>query len=306
MPFPRNSENSVNNVLSYRGGKNMKDVVVAENAGFCFGASRAVQMLDTAIKNGVPIYTYGPILNNDVLVKNYEKEGVKVINDASELKDLPKGIVVIRSHGVGRNVYDGLVKSGNEIVDATCPFVKRIHKIVDERSAAGERIVVIGNPVHPEVKGIVGWSNTPADVLESAEEVRSFTADPEEVLCIVAQTTFNRNKFQEFLDIFEKKSYNTNVMNTICDATRIRQTEADELSRKSEAMIVIGDSKSSNSRKLYDICSANCDHTYFIQTVEDIRGMLPDVHGLIGITAGASTPRYIIEEVQSYVRQHDF
>ena len=137
------------------------------------------------------------------------------------------------------------------------------------------------------------------------EEVEKFCQTGIDNFSIVAQTTFNSNKFQEFLDIFRKKGYNINVMNTICDATRIRQTEAAELAKKSAVMLVIGDEKSSNSRKLYDICKADCDHTYFIQSVEDIRGQLPVTPGPIGITAGASTPKYIIEEVQSYVR-HDF
>ena len=282
-----------------------KEVVISENAGFCYGAGRGVDLLNKAIEGGTPIYTYGPILHNDKLIESFEKRGVKVINDVSELKDLPKGLVVIRCHGVEKSVCDAIEATGNEIYDATCPFVKRIHKIVAQKSAEGEKIVVIGNPKHAEVIGIVGWSSTGALVLETEEQVRNFKPDPGEKICIVAQTTFNRNKFQEFLDIFQKNSYNMTVMNTICDATRIRQAEADELSAKADTMIVIGDEKSSNSRKLFDICKKNCANTYFIQTVDDIKGKLSGVNGLIGITAGASTPRYIIEEVQSYVR-HDF
>jgi len=282
-----------------------REVVVTKNAGFCFGAARAVELLEKAAGEGKPVYTYGPILNNDRLVESFTKKGVKVIEDVSELKDLPEGIVVIRSHGVSKEVYKALDETGNEVIDATCPFVKRIHKIVDERSKNGEKIVVIGNPTHPEVKGIVGWSNSECTVINTMEEVEKFCRAGIKDFCIVAQTTFNSNKFQEFLDIFRKKGYNINVMNTICDATRIRQTEAAELSKKSAVMLVIGDEKSSNSRKLYDICKADCDHTYFIQSVEDIRGRLPVTPGPIGITAGASTPKYIIEEVQSYVR-HDF
>ena len=279
-----------------------KEVVISENAGFCYGAGRGVDLLNKAIEGGTPIYTYGPILHNDKLIELFEKSGVKVINDVSELKDLPKGLVVIRCHGVEKSVCDAIEATGNEIYDATCPFVKRIHKIVAQKSAEGEKIVVIGNPKHAEVIGIVGWSSTGALVLETEEQVRNFKPDPGEKICIVAQTTFNRNKFQEFLDIFQKNSYNMTVMNTICDATRIRQAEADELSAKADTMIVIGDEKSSNSRKLFDICKKNCANTYFIQTVDDIKGKLSGVNGLIGITAGASTPRYIIEEVQSYVR----
>ncbi len=285
----------------------MRDnVVVCEHAGFCFGAARAVDSLENALYENIPIYTYGPILNNDKLVENYAGKGVRVVEDIDEFKNLPKGKIIIRSHGVAKAVYEGLLATGNEVFDATCPFVKRIHRIVSERSALGERIVVIGNPVHPEVIGIVGWSQTPATVIETEEQVRAFKPNSgDEKICIVSQTTFNRKKFQEFLDIFNENSYNINVMNTICDATRVRQSEAEELSSQSAVMLVIGDPKSSNSKKLYEICSKGCANTYFIQTVEDLRGVNLPQDGLIGITAGASTPRYIIEEVQNYVR-YDF
>jgi len=280
----------------------MHEVVVGKNAGFCFGAGRAVDSLDMVLEDKVPIYTYGPILHNDALVEGYSKKGVVVINDVAELENLPKGKIIIRAHGVSKKTYEDILATGNEVIDATCPFVKRIHKIVEEAGNNGEKVVVIGNPKHPEVLGIVGWCRNEAVVLETAEEVEKFSAKKDEKICVVAQTTFNRNKFQEFLDIFAKNSYNVRVMNTICDATRVRQAEAEELARKADIMIVIGDEKSSNSRKLYDISKANCEQTYFIQTVEDIRGNLPDTDGLIGITAGASTPKYIIEEVQKYVR----
>jgi len=283
----------------------MAQVVLAEHAGFCFGASKGVDAIEQSLKLNVPIYTYGPILNNAVLVENYEKQGVKVINDVSELKALPKGKVIIRCHGVPRDTYEELLATGHEVYDATCPFVKRIHRIVEKESKEGTRIVVIGNPKHPEVIGIVGWSLNSATVVENAEEAKSFICDKEQKVCIVSQTTFNRKKFQELVEIFQENSYNISVMNTICDATSVRQAEAHELSLKADVMLVIGDTQSSNSKKLFEICNANCKQTYFIQGLEDIAGRLPKVSGLVGITAGASTPKYIIEEVQNYVR-NDF
>lgn len=278
------------------------NVEVCEHAGFCFGAGRGVESLENALKESVPLYSFGPILNNDKLVEDFSKRGVTVVNDVEEFDKLAKGRVVIRAHGVSEDIYNRIVNTGFEVIDATCPFVKRIHNIVREKSLEGYRIVVVGNSKHPEVLGIVGWCVTPATVLETFDEVEKFHTNGDEKICIVAQTTFNRKKFQEFLDIFDKRGYNMCIMNTICDATRVRQSEAEELAGRASLMIVIGDEKSSNSRKLYEICKANCIQTYFIQTVEDIKGKLPDTDGLIGITAGASTPRYIIEEVQDYVR----
>lgn len=283
----------------------MAEVKLCEHAGFCFGASRGVDEIDRSLKEDKPIYTYGPILNNAHLIEDYEKKGVRVINHVDELKDLPLGKVIIRCHGVPRETYEALLNTGFEIFDATCPFVKRIHRIVEKESREGSKIVVIGNPKHPEVIGIVGWSLTPATVIENSEEIDGFSAKEGEKICIVSQTTFNRRKFEELVEKFSKNSYNICVMNTICDATTVRQEEAYETSKKADLMIVIGDTQSSNSKKLYDICKANCEHTYFIQTVDDIIGRLPKVSGLVGITAGASTPKYIIEEVQSYVR-NDF
>ena len=279
-----------------------REVVLCENAGFCFGADRGFNAVKDAIKEGIPIYTYGPILNNSFIVKGFEEKGVRVVNNISELSSLPKGKIIIRSHGVSKAEFDKLNESGFEVFDATCPFVKRIHRIVAKESEAGNDIIVIGNPKHPEVMGIVGWSVSGATVIENSEEAGNFSFDADKKYCIVSQTTFNRNKFQEIVELFKKRSYNILVMNTICDATSIRQTEAEALSKRAELMIVIGDKASSNSKKLYEICKANCEQTYFIQELSDIVGRLPKVSGLVGITAGASTPKYIIEEVQSYVR----
>jgi 4-hydroxy-3-methylbut-2-enyl diphosphate reductase len=278
---------------------------VGEHAGFCFGANRAVESLEDALKENKPIYTFGPILNNDILVESYRKRGVTVVEDVEEFDKLEKGKIIIRSHGVGRDIYEHLLATGFEIFDATCPFVKRIHRIVEKQSQLGDKIVVVGNPNHPEVMGIVGWADGDAYVVEKEEDIDKLNFEKSNKITLVSQTTFNRNKFQELVEIFEKRSYNIDVMNTICDATRVRQEEADALSKEADVMIVIGDKKSSNSRKLYDICKANCDQTFFIQTLEDIKGRLNVVSNLVGITAGASTPKYIIEEVQKYVR-NDF
>ena len=187
-------------------------------------------------------------------------------------------------------------------MDATCPFVKRIHNTVEKESENGKRIIIIGNEGHPEVEGIMGWSKTPAVVIESAWEAENFVPLEGEKLCIVSQTTFNYNKFKELVEIFEKKGYNVTVVNTICNATEERQTQARRIAAMVDAMIVIGGKHSSNTRKLYEICKEKCVSTHFIQTLEDLHLELPKTAALVGITAGASTPNYIIEEVQNYVR----
>ena len=278
------------------------EVILAESAGFCFGVKRAVEKVYEQAAIGKKIYTFGPIIHNEEVVKDLENKGVTVIETEEELTSLTEGTVVIRSHGVSKHICDLIAQSGLECVDATCPFVKRIHNIVEKESAAGKKIIIIGNAGHPEVEGIMGWSHTPASVIESAEEAENFNCKKDEMLCIVSQTTFNYNKFKDLVEIFQKKGYNVNVVNTICNATEERQTKAREIAARVDAMIVIGGKHSSNTRKLYEICKEKCADTYFIQTLDDLHLELPETAALVGITAGASTPNNIIEEVQNYVR----
>lgn len=278
------------------------EVILAKSAGFCFGVKRAVETVYEQIAARGPIYTYGPIIHNEEVVKDLEKKGVHVIEDESTLAEIKEGTVVIRSHGAVRSVCEEIEKRGLTCVDATCPFVKKIHRIVEEKSREGYRIVIIGNREHPEVKGICGWSVTQPDVVESAQEAENFTAEKDEKICIVSQTTFNYNKFQELVEIFQKKGYDVIVVNTICNATEERQTEARSIASRVDIMIVIGGTHSSNTRKLYEICKKECENTYFIQTLEDLHLEIPKSAKLVGITAGASTPNNIIEEVQNYVR----
>ena len=278
------------------------EVLLAKSAGFCFGVKRAVEKVYEQIQKEQKIYTYGPIIHNEEVVKDLEKHGVQVIEGEDALKELKEGAVVIRSHGVPKRIYELIEKNGLDCIDATCPFVKRIHNIVEKESSEGKKIVIIGNPGHPEVEGIMGWSQTPAEVIESRQEAESLVVDEQAPLCGVSQTTFNYNKFQELVEIFQKRGYNVNVVNTICNATEERQKEAGEIAAKVDAMIVIGGRHSSNTQKLYEICREKCAATFFIQTLDDLHLELPKTAALVGITAGASTPNNIIEEVQNYVR----
>ena len=275
---------------------------MAEHAGFCFGAKRAVDTIYEQIESGGRIYTYGPIVHNEEVVKDLERKGVEVIDTEQQIRETSEGTVMIRAHGVPKRIKEMIERQGLECVDATCPFVKRIHDIVEKESAAGKKIVIIGNAGHPEVVGIMDRSKEPAIVIGTPEEARDFTCEDNEEICVVSQTTFNYNKFQDMVEIFMEKGYNVSVVNTICNATEERQTEAREIAAKVDVMIVIGGKHSSNTRKLYEICMQECANTYFIQTLDDLHLDLPKSVRLVGITAGASTPNNIIEEVQNYVR----
>ena len=278
------------------------EVVLAKSSGFCFGVKRAVDRVYEQLADHKKIYTYGPIVHNEDVVKDLEEQGVRVLNTEEELGALTEGSVVIRAHGVPKRIYEIMEQRGIECIDATCPFVKRIHKIVEKESTEGRHIIIVGNAKHPEVEGIMGWCKNPATVIESKEEALDFRGSPDDKYCVVSQTTFNYKKFQELVEIFQKKGYDIIVANTICSATEERQKEASELAAKADVMIVIGGTHSSNTRKLYELCKSECENTYYIQTLADLQLELPNSVELVGITAGASTPNKIIEEVQNYVR----
>ncbi len=275
------------------------NVILAESAGFCFGVQRAVDVVKKQIEEGTkPLYTYGPIIHNEEVVREFEKSGVQVMEE-DRIDDYAPGTVIIRSHGVTRQVEESLKAKGHTIIDATCPFVKKIHRAVDEHSKAGEHIVIIGNPEHPEVRGIVGWINGNAySVISDNESAFNFSVNSHSTVCIVSQTTFNHKKFQELVEIIKQKGYDIIVLNTICDATNKRQVEAAEIAGRVDAMVVIGSKNSSNTQKLYEICKTRCNDTYYIQTADDFQPSDLGSIESVGITAGASTPNNIIEEVQ--------
>ena len=280
------------------------NVILAKSAGFCFGVKRAVDTVYERILEKEPLYTFGPIIHNEEVVRDLEEKGVVVVNDVDELAGKPQGTVIIRAHGVERGVCEKIQALGFSIVDATCPFVLKIHRLVERYSGEDCHIVIVGNASHPEVKGIKSWSNAEdTRVIGTREEAEKYDASHGKKVCIVSQTTFNYNKFQELVEIISKKGYNIIIRNTICNATEERQTEAREIAKRVDAMIVIGGSSSSNTRKLYEICKKECYDTFYIQTINDL-----DLESLgraecIGITAGASTPNNIIEEVCTNVRK---
>lgn len=273
-------------------------IEVAKHAGFCYGVKRAVNGVYSLLDelDHPTIVTLGPIIHNETVVSELESKGVYAVDT---LDDVPEGAqVVIRSHGVGKSVIDELERRKIRYLDCTCPFVKKIHDTVWEASGRGEEIVIIGNPSHPEVVGVLGWSSNGGTILESYDEVGFYAPkNRTSTVCVVAQTTFNSKKFQDYVEIFQKNEYNINVVDTICHATKERQDEAEALAHVSDGMIVIGGADSSNSKKLYEICKHQCERTVFIQTANMLDEISFDGLECLGITAGASTPNTLIQEV---------
>ena len=287
-------------------------VKVAETAGFCFGVKRAVdkvyELIGTEQK---PIFTLGPIIHNEGVVADLEARGVHVITEAdldSPDDTLQNGTVVIRSHGVGKPIYDKLKEKNISYVDVTCPFVLKIHRIVEKESLAGNHVIIIGDKDHPEVQGICGWCQGPYTVIRNQEEAEAFLPPQGKKISIVSQTTFNYNKFKDLVEILCKKRYDNNVLNilnilnTICNATEERQREAKNIAGEVDTMLVVGGRHSSNTQKLFEICKKECGNTYYIQTPVDLDSEMFQCSSYVGITAGASTPNKIIEEVQEHVR----
>ena len=276
------------------------EITVAKSAGFCFGVQRAVDSVYKELEeNSGKIYTFGPIIHNEQVVEDLNKRGIEVIDTVEQLKKIKEGTVVIRSHGVAKEIYDILEQQKLKMVDATCPFVKKIHNIVLDESNNGKTIIIIGNDNHPEVEGIKGWVNGEVIVINKEEQIEKLSLPEQTKACIVSQTTFNHNKFKYLVEIIRKKGYDITVVNTICNATHVRQVEAQKISSKVDGMIVICGKNSSNTQKLYDICRNECENTFYVQTVKDLN--LHELKSLksIGITAGASTPKNIIEEVRT-------
>ena len=279
------------------------NIILAESAGFCFGVKRAVSMVEEQIKlhPDLKIYTYGPIIHNENVVEDFRKQGVEVMAEDSDPKSYEKGIVILRSHGVSKKVQDSIEAAGHDIVDATCPFVKKIHNLAMEASEKGDYILIIGDRNHPEIQGICGWiEGKDFSVIQTEEEAVHFSMDdPKRKITVLSQTTFNHKKFQVLVEILRQKGYDINALNTICNATAERQDEAARIAGEVDVCLVIGGRNSSNTRKLYDICRQKCQKTYFLETADELDTEVLDSAENVGITAGASTPAKIIQEVIS-------
>ena len=278
-------------------------ITVAKTAGFCFGVRRAVELAERqAQANGV-IYAYGEIIHNMHEIARLERQGVRTAHTLQEIPDGAK--VLIRAHGVPRWVYQMLQEKNCEVFDATCPFVQKIHRIVDEQSREGRHILILGSAGHPEVVGIQGWCGG-SDVLENEAQVRAYLDRPdstERTLAVVAQTTVNRNLWNISVGLIKKRCTNLKIFDTICKATDERQSEARLLAGASDQMIVIGDKKSSNTKRLYEISRTLCNNVLYIEDAAELTTQGLRRNGRVGITAGASTPAWIIKEVSNMMSE---
>ena len=272
---------------------------VAETAGFCYGVNRAVDLVEQTIRKGSPVVTLGPIAHNRHLVQHFEQLGVRV---AERVEDIPDGCaVVVRSHGVPRAAYEQLSARGLTVIDATCPSVKRIHHIVERAQAASRQCIIIGTPTHPEVIAIAGWCERPL-VFSNAEDLQNWTdADPSRrdlPLTMVSQTTSTKFLWESCKKIAKKVYTNCEIFDTICKATENRQTEAAALASECDAMVVVGDKNSSNTVRLAHICSEHCRNVTLVDNASELDADKLKGAVSIGITAGASTPAWIIKEVK--------
>ncbi len=271
-------------------------IIVAKSAGFCFGVNRAVTLCEQLLGQGKRIVTLGSIIHNDYVVDALARKGCRAVNDPLETP--PGHALVIRSHGVSREIYQRTEAAGIELIDATCPFVARIHDIVREQSEAGRTVLIAGDENHPEVRGIVGHCAGEVHVFSDLQALEALSAPPvlSKPCIMVAQTTFNLVKYHEYSSWAKKIYTNLMIFDTICRATRARQREAEQLAEQCDVCVVIGGKNSSNTRKLSEVC-ARYAKTYSIESKDELSEAMLRGAKTVGVTAGASTPSPLIEEV---------
>ena len=277
------------------------EVRIAENAGFCFGVKRAMKMAWDELENKSEndVYSLGPLIHNKQAVNRYKEKGLMEKDSLEKIPNNSK--LIIRSHGVAENIYTESQSKNMKIVDTTCPFVKKIHDIVKDYYDKGYKIIIVGNATHPEIIGINGWCNNEAYVINCLEEIDNITFNSNNKYCVVSQTTFNLELFDKIVDTLKSKTDNLTVKNTICFATKERQLAANDLAKEVDCMVVIGGKHSSNTQKLVNICE-DLVPTFSIETKEELNKGDFKNFKVAGVTAGASTPDWIIDEVIEFLK----
>jgi 4-hydroxy-3-methylbut-2-enyl diphosphate reductase len=276
-------------------------VLLAEEYGFCFGVERAVEMVEDALSQGARVRTLGPLIHNTQEIQRLEAHGVATIDAPADVEG--EVTAVIRAHGVTPQVQRELEARAAHVVDATCPFVTKVQKLAERAAAEGRDVVVVGNPDHPEMIGVVGYAPNNSHVVRDASEVENLPA-PLRAPLVVSQTTIKLSTFLEAAEAVRAKADSEpQIVNTICSATRDRQDAARALAGHVEAFYVIGGKHSSNSLKLLSVCKEQCERSFLIETPQEINAA--DLRGLerVGVTAGASTPNWLIEQVVARLRQ---
>ena len=273
---------------------------IGEHAGFCFGVRRAVCKAFECAEAQLPCGTLGPLIHNPQEVERLQNAGICSVNSLEEV--LPGQTVIIRSHGVTPQVYAQCEKMGIPVIDATCPHVAHIHQLVSRYSEQGDAVIIVGEADHPEVIGIAGWASGPVFILHDAKAAEE--ADLPAKALVVAQTTIRRDRFEEVLAVLRKRVPELTTRKTICAATSQRQEEAERLSREADVMIVVGGRNSSNTQKLYETCALRCARSILVETPEDVPAAVAKKSDRIAITAGASTPQWLLEQVRSRVEEN--
>ncbi|MBI5043966.1 MAG: 4-hydroxy-3-methylbut-2-enyl diphosphate reductase [Nitrospirae bacterium] len=269
------------------------EIIIAKNAGFCFGVKRAIKLaFDTAKDCGKDVYTLGPIIHNPQVVKKLAEEGVSAVESCSKIE---KGVVILRSHGVTPDVIKDINKNENRIIDATCPFVKKAQRYATQLKEDGYQIIIVGDEKHPEVKSIIGYAGKGVIVTETGEGISELVRNKK--VGIVSQTTQSRANLLKVIDESLKSAREVKILNTICDATSIRQEEAQEIAREVDLMLVVGGRNSANTTRLAAICKEELEKVYHIEVADEIDEEWFKGVDMVGITAGASTPDWIIEEI---------
>ena len=279
------------------------EVIVAKHLGFCFGVEEAMKKTEKALENypDKKILTYGPLIHNAQVIERLKNKGVKSIDSIEDADE--NSIVIIRSHGVSKKFYEEATRKNIELIDATCIFVNKIQKIVEEAYKNDENIVIIGDKKHPEVIGLNGWCDNTAIIIENEDDAKEIQL---EKITIVVQTTSTKEVLDKIVNVFKDNNIKINLNDTICSATKSRQLSCEEVSKKVDAMIIIGGANSSNSAKLYQISQKYCNNSYFIETICDLPLKKMQKYNKIGVAAGASTPEWIIEEVITIMSELSF
>lgn len=277
------------------------NIKISEKAGFCFGVKRAMGLAwrELCDEHDKQTYALGPLIHNKQAVEKYEERGLITVDDIEEIPSDVK--MIIRSHGVSKSIYDRAEEKGLDVVDTTCPFVKKIHDIVKENYDNGKKIILIGDKNHPEVIGINGWCKNTAITIKTIEEAEVLELNNDKSYCAVAQTTMNLEVYRKIVEILKTKADDIEFNNTICSSTKARQEAARELASEMDCMIVIGGKHSSNTQKLVGICKEVCP-TFAIETRDDLDVEEIKKYENVGITAGASTPDWIIDDIIKFLK----